>query len=231
MTQFTCTWTLSRVYQHIDALSRYKRSSSLHVQILSSFYLSTVHSTHLIYSQPTNMYTALCTLANTAAGKTKLLPLSPMSNIAKPGSPFSNMDISSSSDKKTPPSLLFKIDLEDEEEEDQLSNEPILPNVSDLFDITPRPYCGLWDKQCAKAMDQLTNKAIMEFGKMTRTDPNLMILTITNKSEKQMSEPYEDWIPSPHTWNNGVPCLPMPPSNATTLADEEAQTGIADAWP
>jgi len=64
------------------------------------------------------MFTALCTLADTAAGKTKLLPLTPMSDIAELGSPLSDMDISSSSDEKTPPSLLFKIDLEDEEEED-----------------------------------------------------------------------------------------------------------------
>ena len=177
------------------------------------------------------MFTALCTLANAASSKNKLLPLSPMSNIAEPGSPFSDMDISSSSDEKMPPSLLFKIDLEDEEEEDQLSSKPILPNISDLFDITPYPYCGLWDKKRTEAMDQLTNKAIIEFGKMTSTDPNLMALTITHKPEVQHSEPYEDWMPLPHTWNNGVPHLPTPPSDSTTLADEEAQTGIADAWP
>ena len=85
------------------------------------------------------MFTALHTLTNTAAGKTKLSPLTPMSDIAELGSPISDMDISSSSDEKTPPSLLFKIDLEDEEEEDQLTGDPILPNISDLFDITPRP--------------------------------------------------------------------------------------------
>jgi len=151
-----------------------------------------------------------------------------MSNIAEPGSPFSDMDISSSSDEKTLPSLLFKIDLEDEEEEDQLTGDPILPNISNLFDIMPHPNQGLWDKNHAEAMDQLTNKAIMEFGKMTRTDPNSIALTMTHKSEKQMSEPYKDWMPSPHIWNNGVPHLPMPPSDATTLADEEAQTGIAN---
>ena len=61
-------------------------------------------------------------------------------------------------------------------------------------------------------MAQLTNKTIMEF-------------------KAQQSKPYEDWTPSPNTWNNGVPCLPMPPSDMTTLEDEEAQTGIADAWP
>jgi len=90
------------------------------------------------------MFTALCTLANTAAGKTKLSPLSPMSNIAEPGTPLSDMDISSSSSNEmTPPSLLFKIDLEDEEKEDQLTSDPILPNISDLFDITPCPNQGL----------------------------------------------------------------------------------------
>ena len=177
------------------------------------------------------MFTALCTLADTASSKNKLLPLSPMSNIAKPGSPFSDMDISSSSNKKTPPSLLFKIDLEDEEEEDQLTGKPILPNISNLFDITPHPNQGLWDKNRTEAMDQLTNKAIIEFGKITSTDPNSIMLTITHKSEKQMSKPYKDWTPLPHTWNNGVPHLPTLPSDATTLADEEAHTSIANGWP
>jgi len=177
------------------------------------------------------MFTALRTLADTATSKNKLSPLLPMSNIAEPGTPLSDMDISSSSNEKTPPSLLFKIDLEDEEEEDQLTSNPILPNISDLFDITPRPNRGLWDKNRAEAMDQLTNKAIMEFGKMTCTDPNSYALTMTHESEKQMSKPYEDWTPSPHTWNNGVPRLPTPPSDTTTLDDEEAQTGIANGWP
>jgi len=176
------------------------------------------------------MFTALCTLANAASSKNKLSPLSPMSNITKPGSPFSDMDISSSSDEKTPPSLLFKIDLEDEEEEDQLTGDPILPNISDLFNITPCPNQGLWDKNCTEAMDQLTNKAIMEFGKMTRTDPNSFALTMTHEPEKQMSKPYKDWMPSPHTWNNGVPHLPTPPSDTTTLDHEEAQTSIANSW-
>ena len=54
---------------------------------------------------------------------------------------------------------------------------------------------------------------------------------MTHKPEKQMSEPYEDWMPSPHTWNNGVPRLPTPPSDMTTLDDEEAQTSIANGWP
>jgi len=98
------------------------------------------------------MFTTLHTLANTASSKNKLSPLLPMSNITEPGSPFSDMDISSSSDEKTLPSLLFKIDLEDKEEEDQLTGEPILPNISNLFNITPHPNRGLWDKNRAEAM-------------------------------------------------------------------------------
>jgi len=179
------------------------------------------------------MFTALRTLADTAAGKTKLLPLTPMSDIAELGSPISDMDISSSSDEKTPPSLLFKIDLEDEEEEDQLTGDPILPNISDLFNIMPRPNRGLWDKNRAEAMAQVDPK-YTKFGKIFTQDPNHMALTITHDSyvpEEYKSKPYEDWTPSPHTWNNGVPCLPMPPSDTTTLDEEEAQTGIANGWP
>jgi len=190
-----------------------------------------VYSTCLLHLQPTNMFTALHTLTDTASSKNELSPLSPMSNIAEPGSPFSDMDISSSSDERTLPSLLFKIDLEDKEKEDQLTGDPILPNINDLFDITPHPNQGLWDKNRTKAMDQLTNKAIMEFSKMTRTDPNSFALTMTHESEKQMLEPYEDWMPSPHTWNDGVPCLPTPLSDMTTLDDKEAQTSIANSWP
>ena len=180
------------------------------------------------------MFTALRTLTNTATGKTKLSPLSPMSNITEPGTPLSDMDISSSSDKMTPPSLLFKIDLEDEEEEDQLTGDPILPNISDLFDITPHPNRGLWDKNRAEAMAQVTNKKYLEFGKKLFNEPNNMVLTITHDSyvpEEYKSKPYEDWTPSPHTWNNGVPCLPTLPSDMTTLDKEEAQTGIANSWP
>jgi len=180
------------------------------------------------------MFTALHTLADTTAGKTKLSPLSPMSNIAEPGTPLSDMDISSSSDEKIPPSLLFKIDLEDEEEEDQLTGNPILPNISDLFDITPHPNQGLWDKNRAEAMAQVTNKKYIEFGKKLFNEPNDMVLTITHDSyvpEEYRSEPYKDWTPSLHTWNNGVPHLLMPPSNTTTLDDEEAQTSIANSWP
>ena len=116
------------------------------------------------------------------------------------------------------------------EEDDQLTGKPILPNISNLFDITPCPNCGLWDKNCTKAMAQVDPK-YMQFSKIFNKDPNLMALTMTHKSEAQQSEPYEDWTPLPNTWNNRVPCLPTPPSNTTTLEDEEAQVGIADAWP
>jgi len=180
------------------------------------------------------MFTALCTLADAASSKNKLSPLSPMSNIAEPGSPFSDMDISSSSDEKMLLSLLFKIDLEDKEEENQLTSESILPNISDLFDITPHPNQGLWDKNRADTMVQVTNKKYLEFGKKLFNEPNHMALTITHDSyvpEEYHSEPYEDWMPSPHIWNNGVPHLLTPPSDATTLADEEAHTGIANSWP
>jgi len=81
-----------------------------------------LHSSPLL--QPTNMFTALRTLADVAA---KRAPLS-TSTIAEPGSP-SDMDINSSSDEYTPPSLLFKIDLEDEEEAPAL-----LPPIDNLFD-------------------------------------------------------------------------------------------------
>jgi len=123
-----------------------------------------LHSSPLL--QPTNMFTTLCTLANIAA---KRAPLS-SSTIAEPGSP-SDMDINSSSDEYTPPSLLFKIDLEEEEEA-----PPLLPLIDDLFDqnkpkyqqvelplvknltnITPTN--SLWSINCEEAMAMLT-KAI-----------------------------------------------------------------------
>ena len=72
------------------------------------------------------MFTALHTLANVAA---KRAPLS-SSTIAEPGSP-SDMDINSSSDEYSPSPLLFKLDIEDEEE---LPASPILPGIDHLFD-------------------------------------------------------------------------------------------------
>jgi len=114
------------------------------------------------------MFTALCTLTNIAAKRT---PLS-SSTIAEPGSP-SDMDINSS-DEYTPPSLLFKIDLDEEEEE----APPLLPPIDDLFDQNkPKPKCqqvklplvknltnitptnGLWSINRKEAMAMLT-KAI-----------------------------------------------------------------------
>jgi len=120
------------------------------------------------------MFTALRTLADVAA---KRAPLS-SSTIAEPGSP-SDMDINSSSDEYTPPSLLFKIDLEDEEEE----APPLLPPIDNLFDqnkpkpkyqqvelplvknltnITPTD--GLWSINRKEAMSMLT-KVINNDGK------------------------------------------------------------------
>jgi len=82
--------------------------------------------------QPTNMFTTLHTLANVASKRAPLF----LSTIAEPGSP-SDMDINSSSDEYTLPSLLFKIDLEDEEE---LPILPILPAIDYLFDQNKPKY-------------------------------------------------------------------------------------------
>ena len=72
------------------------------------------------------MFTALHTLADVAAKRT---PLS-SSTITELGSP-SDMDINSSSNEYSPSPLLFKLDLEDEEE---LATLPILPGIDHLFD-------------------------------------------------------------------------------------------------
>ena len=111
------------------------------------------------------MFTALLNLTDII---TKRAPLS-SSTIAKLGSP-SDMDInSSSSNEYSPLSLLFKLDLEDEEE---LPASPILPGINHLFDqpkyqqaelplvknltdITPSN--GLWDINHEEAMKMLTN--------------------------------------------------------------------------
>ena len=131
-----------------------------------------LHSSPLL--QPINMFTALCTLANVAAEKAPLFS----STIAEPGSP-SDMDINSSSDEYTPPSLLFKIDLDDEEEEapplllpiddlfDQNKPKPKyqqvkLPLVKNLTNITPTN--GLWSINHEEAMKMLT-KVINDDGK------------------------------------------------------------------
>jgi len=136
----------------------------------SQFKLYTLlHSSPLL--QPTNMFTALRTLADVAS---KRAPLS-SSTIAEPGSP-SDMDINSSSDEYTPPSLLFKIDLEDEEELPTLlppiddlfnQNKPKyqqveLPLVKTLTNIMPTN--GLWDINHEEAMKMLT-KVIDDDGK------------------------------------------------------------------
>jgi len=97
-----------------------------------------------IHNQPTNMFTALRTLADTAAGKTKLSPLLSMSDLT-----------SGSSDEEAPQSLLFKIDLE---EEDQFTSEPIIQNISHLFDATSLSDQSLWDKNRTEALAQVTNQ-------------------------------------------------------------------------
>ena len=124
-----------------------------------------LHSPPLL--QPTNMFTALRTLADVAAKRAPLFS----STIAEPGSP-SDMDINSSSDEYTPPSLLFKIDLDEEEEEAPALLPPIddlfdqnkpkyqqveLPLVKNLTNITPTD--GLWSINREEAMVMLT-KAI-----------------------------------------------------------------------
>jgi len=130
-----------------------------------------LHSSPLL--QPTNMFTALHTLTNVASKRAPLFS----STITEPGSP-SDMDINSSSDEYTLPSLLFKIDLKDEEE---LPVSPILPAINHLFNqnkpkyqqvelplvknltnITPTN--SLWDINHKEAMKMLT-KVIDDDGK------------------------------------------------------------------
>jgi len=98
------------------------------------------------------MFTALCTLDATATSKNKLSPLLSMHNITS----------SSSSNEKTPPSLLFKIDLEDE---DQFTGDPIILNISCLFNTTSLSDQSLWDKNCTEALAQVTNQDYHWFSK------------------------------------------------------------------
>jgi len=199
-----------------------------------------LHSSPLL--QPTNMFTALTTLANVAA---KRAPLS-SSTIAEPGSP-SDMDINSSSDEYTPPSLLFKIDLEDEEEA-----PPLLPPIDDLFDqnkpkyqqaelplvknltnITPTD--GLWSINREEAMAMLT-KAIDDSHKRSPRHLYEMYSQLKRLADTDWSAPpYEDWTPSQRTWDNAQPPRLATPSSTTLVSskdeDEDPQIGILDAWP
>ena len=132
------------------------------------------------------MFTALQTLATAA---TMVQKASPSSTKVEPGSPVpSDMDINSSSEDLSPPSLLFKLDLEDEVQSnpspiiphiDKLFDKPEanytpLPELKDLKDVTPFPVPGttpnrsLWDKNRAEAMSLLTNP-ISDDGRNTVT--------------------------------------------------------------
>jgi len=199
-----------------------------------------LHSSPLL--QLTNMFTALCTLADVAA---KRAPLS-SSTIAEPGSP-SDMDINSSSDEYTPPSLLFKIDLEDEEEA-----PPLLPPIDDLFDQNKPKYQqaklplvknltnimptdSLWSINCEEAMAMLT-KAIDDSRKRSPRHLYEMYSQLKQLADTDWSAPpYEDWTPSQHTWDNAQPPRLATPSSTTLVSsedeDEDPQIGVLDAWP
>jgi len=188
------------------------------------------------------MFTALCTLTDVAE---KRAPLS-SSTIAEPGSP-SDMDINSSSDEYTPPSLLFKIDLEDEEEA-----PPLLPPIDDLFDqnkpkyqqvklplvknltnITPTN--GLWSINHKEAMAMLT-KAIDNSRKRSPRHLYKMYSQLKRLADTDwLAPPYEDWTPSQCTWDNAQPPRLATLSSTTLVSsedeDEDPQIGVLDAWP
>jgi len=201
-----------------------------------------LHSSPLL--QPTNMFTALRTLADVAA---KRAPLS-SSTIAEPGSP-SDMDINSSSDEYTPPSLLFKIDLDEEEEE----APSLLPLINDLFDQNKPKYQqaelplvknltnimptdGLWSINREEAMAMLT-KAIDDSRKRSPRHLYKMYSQLKRLADTNWSvPPYEDWTPSQCTWDNAQPPPRATNSSSTTLVssedkDEDPQIGVLDAWP
>jgi len=188
------------------------------------------------------MFTALRTLADVAS---KRAPLS-SSTIAEPGSP-SDMDINSSSNEYTPPSLLFKIDLEDKEEAPALlplinnlfnQNKPKyqqveLPLVKNLTNITPTN--GLWSINHEEAMAMLT-KAIDNSSKRSPRHLHEMYSQLKQLADTDWSAPpYEDWTPSQHTWDNAQPPHITTPSSTTLVSsedeDEDPQIGILDTWP
>jgi len=191
------------------------------------------------------MFTALCTLANIAA---KRAPLS-SSTIAEPGSP-SDMDINSSSDEYTPPSLLFKIDLDEEEEEapplllpiddlfDQNKPKPKyqqveLPLVKNLTNITPTD--SLWSINREEAMLMLT-KAIDDSHKRSPRHLYKMYSQLKQLADTNWSAPpYKDWTPSQCIWDNAQPPRLATPSSTTLVSsedeDEDPQIGVLDAWP
>jgi len=199
-----------------------------------------LHSSPLL--QPTNMFTALRTLANIAAKRT---PLS-LSTIAEPGSP-SDMDINSSSNEYTPPSLLFKIDLEDKEEA-----PPLLPPIDNLFDQNKPKYQqaelplvknltnimptdGLWSINHEEAMAMLT-KAIDDSSKRAPRHLYEMYSQLKQLADTDwLAPPYEDWTPSQRTWDNAQPPRVATLSSTTLVSsedeDEDPQIGVLDAWP
>ena len=183
------------------------------------------------------MFTALHTLADVAA---KRAPLS-SSTIAEPGSP-SDMDINSSSDEHSPSPLLFKLDLEDEEEPpaspilsalDYLFDQPKyqqvkLPLVKNLTDVTPSN--GLWTINCEEAMAMLT-KAIDIHGKNYPEQFYQMCMSLRQPDDTDwLVPPYEDWMPSQCKWDETQPST----TTSTTLVNseeegEDAQVGFLDA--
>jgi len=127
-----------------------------------------------IHNQPTNMYTALHTLDAAATNKNQLLPLLSMSDLT-----------SSSSNKKTPQSLLFKIDLEDK---DQFTGDPIIPNISCLFNATSLSDQSLWDKNHTEALAQVTNQEYHWFSKKP-----LWLMTFDDNNDQISDE--SEWMP------------------------------------
>jgi len=160
------------------------------------------------------------------------------------------MDINSSSNKYTPPSLLFKIDLDEDEEE----APPLLLPIDDLFDQNkPKPKYqqvelplvknltnimptdGLWSINCEEAMSMLT-KAIDDSHKRSPRHLYEMYSQLKRLADTDwLVPPYEDWTPSQHTWDNAQPPRVTTPLSTTLVSskdeDENPQIGVLDAWP
>ena len=200
------------------------------------------------------MFTALQTLATAA---TMVQKASPSSTKVEPGSPVSSdMDINSSSEDLSPPSLLFKLDLEDEVQSkpspiiphiDKLFDKPEvnytpLPELKDLKDVTPFPVPGttpnrsLWDKNRTEAMSLLTNP-ISDNGKDTVTWMFNQLMKLKRPdNEDWTAPPYEDWTPSQRIWDR---TKPSSTSTSDTLVDSDydgededyPRVGVLDAWP
>ena len=154
------------------------------------------------------------------------------------------MDINSSSDEYSLSPLLFKLDLEDEEE---LPASPILPGINHLFDqpkyqqvklplvknlMDVTPSNGLWTINCEGAMAMLT-KAIDIHGKNYPEQFYQMCMSLRHPDDTDwLAPPYEDWTPSQCKWDETQPST----TASTTLVDskeegEDTQVGFLDAWP